>query len=254
MIAGGPIRILVVDDEPVAREGVRRMLADDPEIAEVRTCASGPAGLRELKGPTGFDLLLVDVQMPGMSGLEMIEAYGQDRAPVVVFLTAYDQYAIQAFESGAVDYLLKPFSDERLAKALERAKRQISQRRLTAGTHAGADHPHGRLERLLVRSIGTITFVRAEEIDWIEAADYYAVVHTGGKEHLVRISMRRLERSLDPRAFVRVHRNAIIRVDRIRELRHDHEGGLEVELRDGTRVAVSRRLRDRLRDRVLRGD
>jgi two-component system LytT family response regulator len=184
----------------------------------------------------------------------MLEVHGQDRAPVVVFLTAYDQYAIQAFESGAVDYLLKPFSDERFAKALDRAKRQISQRRLTAGSDGEAPRPHGRLERLLVRSLGTITFVRAEEIDWIEAADYYAVVHTGGKEHLVRISMRRLERSLDARAFVRVHRNAIVRIDRIRGLRQDREGALEVELHDGTRVAVSRRLRDRLRDRVLRGD
>ena len=252
MIAGAPIRVLVVDDEPIAREGVRRMLERDPEVAEVRTCASGAAGLGELK--TGaFDLLLLDVQMPGMSGLEMLEAHGQDRAPVVVFLTAYDQYAIQAFESGAVDYLLKPFSDDRFAKALERAKRQVSQRRMAAADEP-APRPHGRLERLLVRSLGTITFVRAEEIDWIEAADYYAVVHTGGKEHLVRISMRRLERSLDARAFVRVHRNAIVSIDRIRGLRQDRAGGLEVELVDGTRVAVSRRLRDRLRDRVLRGD
>ena len=252
MSPADPIRILVVDDEPVARDGVRRMLEGADGVAEVRACASATEALRELRA-SDFDLMLVDVQMPGMSGLELVEAFGQDRAPVVVFLTAYDQYAIQAFESGAVDYLLKPFSDERFARALERARRQIAQRRLAAEAGVGGEAaPHGRLDKLLVRTVGTITFVRAEEIDWIEAADYYAVVHTAGKEHLVRITMRRLERSLDPRAFVRIHRNAIVRIDRIRELRQDAVNGLEVELQDGTRLAVSRRLRERLRERVLR--
>jgi len=240
-----PLRVLVVEDEPLARDGVRRMLVDDPEIAEVRACAGAADALRELS-EGHFDLLLVDVQMPGMSGLEMIEAHGQERAPVTVFLTAYEQYAIQAFEAGAVDYLLKPFSDERFQRAIERAKQQIEQRRLVA-----ADHRPPVLDRLIVRSSRGITFIRAEDIDWIEAADYYTLVHTQGTQHFARVSLRRLERSLSPDAFLRIHRRAIVRIDRVRSVRKDREGQLEVELTDGTRLAVSRRLRERLRDRLL---
>jgi two-component system LytT family response regulator len=244
-------RVLVVDDEPLAREGVRRMLAQDPEIAEVRACAGASEALRELEAG-GFDLMLVDVQMPGMSGLELIEAHGQERIPVTVFLTAYDRYALQAFEAGAVDYLLKPFSDERFERAMQRAKQQVEQRRLAAA----ADPRIARqrippLERLIVRSGSTLTFVQADDIDWIEAADYYAIVHARGTQHLVRLSLRTLERGLSPDLFIRIHRRTIARIDRIRSVRSDRGGVVEVELLDGTRLSVSRRLRERLRVRLL---
>jgi len=251
MTPATPLRVLVVDDEPMAREGVRRMLADDPQIAEVCTCAGAADALRELAA-RDFDLLLVDVQMPGMSGLELLEAHGQERAPVTVFVTAYDRYAIQAFEAGAVDYLLKPFSDERFARMLERAKRQVEQRRLAeAAEHGSEPRRIPLLERLIVRSGGTMTFVSVDEIDWIEAADYYAVVHAKGAHLLVRISLRHLDRGLSPDAFARIHRRAIVRLDRIRSVRRDGQGVVEVELLDGTRLPVSRRLRERLRERLL---
>jgi len=246
-----PLRVLVVDDEPMAREGVRRMLASDPDIADVRTCASGADALRELED-SAFDVLLVDVQMPGMSGLELIEAHGQDRTPVTVFLTAYDRYAIQAFEAGAVDYLLKPFSDERFERALERAKRQVEQRRLEATARATADQASTPpLERLIVRSGESMTFVPVAEIEWIEAADYYATLHTAETEHLVRMSLRHLERALAPDVFVRIHRRTIVRIDRIRSVRGVGDEGLEVELLDGTCLPVSRRLRETLRRRLV---
>jgi len=247
-----PLRVLVVDDEPMARDGVRRMLANDPEVTEVRTCAGAAEALRELAAD-GFDILLVDVQMPGMSGLEMIETHGQERAPVTVFLTAYDQYAIQAFEAGAIDYLLKPFSDERFEGAVQRAKRQVELRRLAAAAE-GAARRRGipLIERLIVRSGATMTFVPVEEIDWIEAADYYAILHVREAEHLVRVSLRNLERGLSPDVFVRIHRRTIVRIDRIRSMFTDAAGVLEVELVDGSRLAVSRRLRERLRSRLTR--
>jgi two-component system LytT family response regulator len=241
------LRVLVVDDEPMAREGVRRMLAEDPAIADVRTCAGAAEALRLLEAGE-VDLLLLDVQMPGMSGLELIEAHGQQRMPVTVFLTAYDRYAIEAFEAGAVDYLLKPFRDERFARAIARARSQVEQRRLAA---AGAPAATPPLERLIVRSASGMTFVPIGEIDWIEAADYYAVVHARGVQHLVRMSLRQLIRALPRDAFVRVHRRAIVRIDRIRSIRSDRAGLLEVELVGGTCLPVSRRLREPLRSRLL---
>jgi len=244
-------RVLVVDDEPMAREGVRRMLESDSEIGEVRTCAGAADALRELEAGD-FDLMLVDVQMPGMSGLELVEAHGQERAPVTVFLTAYDRYAIQAFEAGAVDYLLKPFSDERFERAIQRAKQRAEEQRLSADAKSDrAQHWDAHLEHLIVRSGGALTFIPVGEIDWIEAADYYAIVHARGTEHLVRISLRHLERALSPDAFIRIHRRTIVRIDRVRSVRSDREGGFEVELRDGTHLPVSRRLRERLRLRLV---
>jgi len=247
------LRVLVVDDEPMARDGIQRMLMSDPEIAEVRTCAGAMDALRELE-QGAFDVLLVDVQMPGMSGLELIEAHGQERAPVTVFLTAYDRYAIQAFEAGAIDYLLKPFSDERFERALERAKRQVGQRRLAAHAEPGPRRgPIAPLERLVVRSGESLTIVPVAGIEWIEAADYYAILHTRDAQHLVRMSLRHLERALSSDMFVRIHRRTIVRLDRIRSVRRDRDEGLEVELVDGTRLPVSRRLRERLRARLLPG-
>ena len=225
------------------------MLEGDPDVVEVHTCAGAAEALRALEAG-GFDLLFVDVQMPDMSGFELIEAHGQERVPVTVFLTAYDQYAIHAFETGAVDYLLKPFSDERFARAMARAKSTVESRRLLAA----ADPPPAGLQgppllRLIVRSGSNMLFIPVSQIDWIEAADYYVTIHVGGKQHLSRISLAALERGLAPDAFLRIHRRTIVRISQLRSLQIA-DGAWEVELLDGTRLPVSRRLRHHVRDRL----
>jgi two-component system LytT family response regulator len=260
------IRTLVVDDEPLAREGILGLLSDDPEIEVVGTCADGRealAALRRLRP----ELVFLDVQMPEMDGFEVLEAAGEGVAPVVVFVTAFDQYALRAFEMHAVDYLLKPFDDERFDKALQRAKTQVRQehadslsRRLLAmlETYRGAVPEEGAapaegryLTRLAIRSSGRVVFLRTEEIDWIGAADYYVELHAGGKAHLLREPMARLEEKLDPTRFLRIHRSAIINVDRVREVRTSPLGERFVLLADGTKLKLSRGRRDKLQ--VLMG-
>jgi two-component system LytT family response regulator len=208
----------------------------------------------------------MDVQMPDMDGFEVLEAVEslEQAAPVVVFVTAYDQYALRAFEMHALDYLLKPFDDERFDKALKRAKTQVRQeqadslsRRLMAmlETYRGGGVPEGEqpqgeegsyLTRLAIRSSGRVVFLKTEEIDWIGAADYYVELHAGGKAHLLREPMARLEEKLDPRRFLRIHRSAIINVDRVREVRTSQMGERFVLLADGTKLKLSRSRRDKL--------
>jgi two-component system LytT family response regulator len=262
------IRTLVVDDEPLAREGMLALLADDPEIEVLGACANGREALAAVRR-LHPSLLLLDVQMPEMDGFALLEALG-DAAPVVVFVTAYDQYALRAFEMHALDYLLKPFDDERFDKALKRAKTQVRQeqadslsRRLMAmletyrGGGAAKDAkgdeedanqvaPGSYLTRLAIRSSGRVVFLKIEEIDWIGAADYYVELHAGGKAHLLREPMSRLEEKLDPKRFLRIHRSAIINVDRVREVRTSPLGERFVLLADGTKLKLSRSRRDKL--------
>jgi two-component system LytT family response regulator len=258
------IRTLVVDDEPLAREGMLSLLEEDPEIEVVGSCANGRQALEQVRRLEPA-LLLLDVQMPEMDGFGVLEALGE-AAPVVVFVTAYDQYALRAFEMHAVDYLLKPFDDERFDKAMRRAKTQVRQeqadvlsRRLLAmletyrgGGVPGADEelerlPQGSyLTRLAIRSSGRVVFLKIEEIDWIGAADYYVELHAGGKAHLLREPMARLEEKLDPKRFLRIHRSAIINVDRVREVRTSALGERFVLLADGTKLKLSRSRRDKL--------
>ena len=255
------IRVLVVDDEPLARSGVCELLQRDSDVEVIGEAASGSEAveaLRDLKP----DLVMLDVQMPGMSGFDVIRAIGPEQMPAVVFVTAFDQFAVRAFEVNAVDYLLKPFDDERFSQTVARAKRVIRQahagelsRRLaellvnTGNSSAPAPAPvpeQGYADRLVVKSSGRVFFLRTDELDWIEAADYYVKLHTGGKTHLLRETMNTLESRLDPRKFFRVHRSAIVHLDRIRELQPYFRGEHVLILQDGTKLKLSRARREKL--------
>lgn len=256
------IRTAIVDDEPLARERVRGLLEAQPDIEIVAECRDGDEAVEAVRRHAP-DLLFLDVQIPERNGFEVLEALDTERAPVVVFVTAYDQYALRAFEMHALDYLLKPFDDDRFDKALKRAKTQVRQeqaddlsRRLMAmlETYRGGgvpeNEPEGEggsyLTRLAIRSSGRVVFLKTEEIDWIGAADYYVELHAGGKAHLLREPMARLEEKLDPKRFLRIHRSAIINVDRVREVRTSSLGERFVLLADGTKLKLSRSRRDKL--------
>ena len=256
------IKILIVDDEPLAREGVRVLLEQDPEVEVVGECANGREAVKAL-GELGPDLLFLDVQMPEMDGFEVLAQIEAARMPVVVFVTAYDQHALRAFEVHALDYLLKPFKDDRFRAALERAKAQVRQQKVNAisqrlvalleqtGSPAPAvatpppdEAPY--LRRLVVKTGGRVFFINVEEIDWIEAADYYVRLHVGDKAHLLRETMSTLERRLDPQHFQRIHRSTIVRLDRIATLEPYFHGNYMVLLRDGTELKMSRRHRQKV--------
>jgi len=233
------IRTLIVDDEPLARSNVAVLLRRDPEIDVVGECGSGAEAVEEVRR-TKPELLFLDVQMPECDGFDVVELLGKDLPPAIVFVTAYDQYALRAFEAGALDYLLKPFDNVRFELALGRAKRRISPR-----------EDRGRkLDRMMVKSAGEIGFVKVSDIDWIEAADYYACLHIGSKSHLVRRSLAELEEDLDPAEFCRVHRSGIVNLQRVRGLKLNEDGEYEVVLEDGTRVRLSRRCRKHLEARL----
>jgi two-component system LytT family response regulator len=235
------IRTMVVDDEPLARTNLLVLLRRDAEIEIVGECGSGVQAIREIP-KLAPDLLYLDVQMPGCDGFEVLAALGTAAPKAVVFVTAYDRYALKAFEVEALDYLLKPFDDARFLRTLARAKEQIRHHRSSAGPQW--------LERLVVRSAGRVSFLRTAEIDWIEAADYYACLHVAGKSHLLRRKMAELERELDPALFCRIHRSAIVNLDRVRELQLGASGEYEVALLDGTRLRLSRSYRDQLQSRL----
>jgi len=233
------IRTLIVDDEPLARSNVAVLLRRDPEIDIVGECGSGTEAIAEVRR-TKPELLFLDVQMPECDGFDVVELLGKDLPPAIVFVTAYDQYALRAFEAGALDYLLKPFDNVRFEVALGRAKRRIS---------PGED-PRRKLDRMMVKSAGEVGFVKTSDIDWIEAADYYACLHIGSKSRLVRRSLAELEEDLDPAEFCRVHRSGIVNLQRVRGLKLNQEGEYEVVLEDGTRVRLSRRYRKHLEARL----
>ena len=251
------LRVLIVDDEPLAREGIRLLLEREPDIEVAGEAVDGAEAIAAIKQHQP-DLVFLDVQMPGMTGIEALERLDVERMPEVIFVTAYDQYAVQAFEHHALDYLLKPFDDDRFRDALERARKRIRERG-TGGLEqrmlallseyreiGGEREPVSPFEnRLAVRSGGRIYFLRTEEIDWIEAVDYYVKLHVGGKEHLMRESMNQLEKRLDPRLFLRVHRSSIVNLDRVKEL-HGRGNDHAVVLHDGTRVTLSRSRREKL--------
>jgi two-component system LytT family response regulator len=241
-----PLRVLLVDDEPLARQALRLLLADDPELAIVGEC-SGAGGAAEVER-TRAEILFLDVQMPEVDGFDLLEQVGIDRAPVVVFVTAYSDYALRAFDVHAIDYLLKPVADERFAHALARAKTLARLRR--AGEQADARlgallREHSRVtRRILVRDRDRTHVLDVATIDWIEAADYYAQIHAGGQTHLLRETMTELAERLDPARFFRVHRSAIINLDRVREIHPLLHGDRELVLADGTRVRLSRTRRE----------
>lgn len=252
-----PIRALVVDDEPLGRERLRTLLADDPEIEIVGECADGRSAVEAVRD-LGPDLVFLDVQMPLLDGFDVVEEVGAEAMPPVIFVTAYDEYAIKAFEVHALDYLLKPFDRERFERALERAKQHLALKE-KGGALAGqlrallAEVRSGRetaddVDRLVIRSRGRITIVPTRELDWVEAAGNYARLHAGEETHLMRETMTGLADQLPATEFARVSRSAIVRLDQIRELKRRPHGEYTIVLRDGTRVKSSRGYADRLEE------
>ncbi|MBA3916047.1 MAG: response regulator transcription factor [Acidobacteriales bacterium] len=230
---------MVVDDEPLARSSVTLLLREDPDIQIVGECGSGEEAVSHVRALRP-DLLFLDVQMPECDGFDVLEMLGAQVPTAVVFVTAYDQYALRAFEAGALDYLLKPFDDERFRLALRRAKQRAGQ--------AGSSSP--KLDHLVIKSVGEVVFLKTAEIDWIEAADYYACVHVGPRTHLLRRSLADLDDELDPAAFCRIHRSAIVNLERVSGLKLNEDGEHEVVLRGGTRLRLSRRYRKQLQERM----
>ena len=233
------LRALVVDDEPLARTNLIVLLRKDPEIAEVRECGSGAEAVAEIRSSQPH-LAFLDVQMPECDGFDVLELLGADMPPAVVFVTAYDQYALRAFEAGALDYLLKPFDNARFERALNRAKERIA---------TDLKQPP-KVDRLAIKSAGRISFVKPSDIDWIEAADYYACLHVGGKSHLLRRSLSNLDQELDPTIFCRIHRSTIVNLDRVCGLKLNADGDYDVLLDHGIRLCLSRRYRKQLQWRM----
>jgi len=242
------LRALIVDDEPLARRRLRSLLDAEVDLDIVGECEDGAAAVAETRR-LDPDLLFLDVQMPGLDGFDVLAALGPSTNPAVIFVTAYDEYALRAFDVHAVDYLLKPFDRARLRQAIARARAsRVDVADLTRRLRAlvGDVTASRRLERLVVKSRGRVYFVRVDEIDWIESAGHYLALHVAREEHLIRETLRTLERRLDPDRFVRIHRSIIVNIDRVRHLVPTFHGEYDVELRDGTRLSSGRGYSDRL--------
>jgi two-component system, LytTR family, response regulator len=239
------VRVLIVDDERLARQKLRRFLEEEPGVAVIGECTSGAEAVAAI-GRERPDLVFLDVQMPEVDGFEVLRRLGAFPPVQVIFVTAHDRYAVQAFEVQALDYLLKPFGRERFRAALARVRERratLTPERLQALLQ-DRDGREGRPRRLVVRSGARLTLLPVEQIDWIESADNYARLHVGAREHLLRETLAHLEERLDPRRFVRVHRRAIVNLDAIAEVRALFQGSYEVRLRSGDRVPVGRTHRD----------
>ena len=234
------IRALVVDDEPLARSNVTVLLRRDPDVDLLGECSSGIEALAQIRCMQP-DLLFLDVQMPECDGFDVLELLGSATPPAIVFVTAYDQYALRAFEAGALDYLLKPFDDARFRRALDRAKATLAHGTLTRPPISS---------RLILKDRGEVLFVKAADIDWIEAANYYACLHVGARTHVLRRSLIELEGELDPAQFCRIHRATIVNLERIRSMELNDDGEYQVVLETGASLRLSRRFRRRLQSRL----
>jgi two-component system LytT family response regulator len=256
-MTNGKVRVLVADDEPLARERLRVLLSREDWIEIVAECPDGPETIASI-GKLQPDLVFLDVQMPGADGFEVIETVGPSRMPLVVFVTAFDHYALRAFDVHALDYLLKPFDRDRFQQALGRARQQLDrrtngdlERRLLELVQDLKPASH-RLDRFVIKAGGRVFFVRAEEIDWIEAAGNYVKLHVGAEAHLFRETMNALEAQLDSNTFFRIHRSHIVNIERIKELQPWFNGEYVVFLNDGTRLTLSRGYREKLQERIGR--
>lgn len=257
MSDGKQIRVLLVDDEPLAREMIREMLKDDSEAEVAAECVNGREAIEAIQEHNP-DLIFLDVQMPEIGGFEVLEALKSIHMPHVIFVTAYDQYAVRAFEVHALDYLLKPFDRERFELAWRRAKSHIlttrngemDQRILAILEELKAGSKY--LERLVIKSGGRVFFLDTDDIDWIEAEGNYVSVHTGKKSHLLRETISSLEAQLDPKKFLRIHRSSIVKIDRIKELQPWFHGEYRVILLDGTQLTLSRNYRENLQEALGR--
>jgi two-component system LytT family response regulator len=256
-----PVRTIIVDDEQLARRGLKTLVERRSEFAVVAVCANGREAIARISD-LAPDLVLLDIQMPEVTGFDVLAALPADRLPVVVFVTAYDEYAIRAFDVRALDYLLKPVSEARFDEALDRALARVRDRKLAeygstllaaVAEVQGRQAPGGptaaaALQRIMVRVGESIQFVEVADIEWIEGADYYVTLHAGGREFLYRESLKHLEEQLDPGQFVRIHVSSIVNLARVREIRKSFGGDYSVVLASGTRLPVSRRRRKDLID------
>jgi two-component system LytT family response regulator len=262
--SGNSLRVAIVDDEPHARERLRTLLAEDPDVHVVAECEDGAEALSTLS-ETDVSLLFLDMQMPELDGVEVLEGLvdlrGEDRLPAVVFVTAEDGPTVRAFEAGSQEYLLKPIVPDRVAEALARTKELLTQpggaaavdwqlRTLLRVLRAEREARSGHAIRFAVRSPRAISFVRAEQIDWVEADGNYVRLHTQGKRHLVRETLKAVEARLDPQHFVRVHRSAIVNVERIVSVEPYFHGEYVLTMRDGSKLTSSRTYSQRLRTLV----
>lgn len=260
-----PIRILIVDDEPLARDTIRLLLDEQDDVEIVGEAKDGDEAVSMIESAKP-DLVFLDIQMPGKTGFEVIQAVGAENMPVVIFATAYDEYALKAFDAQALDYLLKPYDDERFEEALNRGRNRVGERKIGSlsnqlvslmaehKTGKPVDRPAGpvevrdRSERILIKERDSVFFVKTENIDWVEAAKDYVVIHIGQKKHLLRESMTRMEKRLDPNTFVRIHRSSIVNIERIKELKSYFHGDYIVYMKDGSELKLSRRYWSRVEE------
>jgi two-component system LytT family response regulator len=250
------LRVVVADDEALARRMLLALLRNEPELTVVAECTNGPETIAAVRAHAP-DVLFIDVRMPGCSGLEVLEALGPHAVRAVVFVTAFDDYAVAAFEHHALDYVLKPVDDDRFRDTVRRVRERLREQRsaqfaedafreLLQALRPEPRHEEAFLSRFVVRSSKSVTIVETADVDWMEADDDYVRLHVGTKTHLVRGTLNALERQLDPKVFVRIHRSAIVRVARVKELVHAAHGDYVVRLADGTKLRLSRSYRERL--------
>jgi two-component system, LytTR family, response regulator len=248
-----PIRALIADDETLARKFIRQMLRDDRDFEIIGECGNGKETVAMIRKESP-DVVFLDVQMPEMDGFAVLESIGIERLPEIIFTTAYEQYAIRAFELHALDYLLKPFDQTRFKDAIKYAKERFRSERWNDGRMQisalleNIKNKPQYVERLVIKSGGRITFLRIDEINWIEADDKYVHLHTGKARPMVRQTLSAMEAQLDPAKFRRVHRSAIVNVERIAELQPLFSGEYSILLQDGTKLTLSRNYRDKLFD------
>ena len=245
------LQVVIVDDEPLARDGLAELLAGEQDVRIVAACGDGVQAVETIRTKRP-DLVFLDVQMPGMDGFDVIAEIGAEQMPAVIFVTAYDEYAVKAFEVQALDYLLKPLDAERFRTALDRARAAIrlgnppalAARLLNLLEEIGAGKKY--LERISIRSDGRITFVKTRDVDWISAEGDYVCVHASGTKQQIRGKIGVFEEQLDPAAFVRIHRSTIVNIDRIKELQPLFYGEYSLSLHNGTKLTVSRSYREKL--------
>ena len=250
-------RILIADDEPLARERLKMLLVGQEGFEVIGECHDGPSTIDAIRRSKP-DLVFLDVQMPGANGFDVVSALGEEELPLFVFVTAFDTYALKAFDVHALDYLLKPFDRDRFLQALARARQQLERpsnsdlrSRLLALVRDLEPAPQ-RLERFVIKSGGRVFFVRADEIDWIEAAGNYVKLHVGAETHLLRETMNAVEAQLPRETFYRIHRCHIVNIERVKELQPWFNGEYVVFLRTGARLTLSRGYREKLQDRIGR--
>jgi two-component system, LytTR family, response regulator len=242
------IRTLIVDDMPLSRQRTRRYLGGESDVEIIGECGDAEAALAaidELKP----DLVLLDVQMPGMNGLELLEKIPVEKRPAVVFITAFDEFAVPAFAAHAVDFLLKPFDHERVAKVLGRVREHLDIKPAAATIPQPSallpEHKGPYLNRIAVKSVGRTVFVGIDAVDWLETAGNYVCLHAGKETHLVRETMNQIETQLDPAHFVRIHRSTMVRIEAIKEIQPLFNGDRAVILKDGSKLTMSRSYRDK---------